>query len=335
MKKNKKISIKQIAELSGVSVATVSRVINNNGRFSEETRQKVLDIIKKYDYTTNMAAKSLRVSKSNTIGIIVPDINNLFFAELVLEIENFFFDEGYSVFICNTGQNETKEKEYFKSLDSKLVDGIICISSNLVNPTNYVKRNIPIVYLNNTDIKEYYSVECNHYEGGYLAGEELIKKNCKRIVLITNNKIASSVNSKIQGFKDALEKYNIPCYSELIFRLDIKEGIFEDSLHTINELIEKNIDFDGIFATNDLRAHGALVALQNHNISVPDKVKIVGYDGTSISKYANPPISTIYQDKKILATRTSNLLLKLIKQEDVQLAKHTVIPVKLIQRKTT
>ena len=118
MKNNKKISIKEIAELSGVSVATVSRVINNNGRFSEETRKKVLDIIEKYDYTTNMAAKSLRVSKSNTIGVIVPDINNLFFAELVLEIENFFFKHGYSVFICNTGQNEGQEMEYFKSFGS-------------------------------------------------------------------------------------------------------------------------------------------------------------------------------------------------------------------------
>ena len=335
MKKNKKISIKQIAQLSGVSVATVSRVINNNGRFSEETRQRVLDTIKKYDYTTNMAAKSLRVSKSKTIGVIVPDINNLFFAELVLEIENFFFDEGYSVFICNTGQNETKEKEYFKSLDSKMVDGIICISSNLVNPADYVKRNIPIVYLNNTDMKEYYSVECNHYEGGYLAGKELIKKNCKRIVLLTNNKTASSVNSNIQGFKDALQKYNIPTYPELIFRLDVKEGIFEDSLHTINKIIEDNISFDGIFATNDLRAHAALVALQNHNIKIPDEVKIVGYDGTSISKYANPPISTIYQDKKILATKTSSLLLNLINEEGINFDKHTVIPVKLIERKTT
>ena len=195
MKNNKKISIKEIAELSGVSVATVSRVINNNGRFSEETRKKVLDIIEKYDYTTNMAAKSLRVSKSNTIGVIVPDINNLFFAELVLEIEKFFFKHGYSVFICNTGQNEVKEKEYFKSLDSKLVDGIICISSNFVNPSQILKRNIPVVYLNNTDMKEYYCVECNHYDGGFRATEELIKKGCKRIVLLTNNKRASSVNN--------------------------------------------------------------------------------------------------------------------------------------------
>ncbi|WP_455537869.1 LacI family DNA-binding transcriptional regulator [Terrisporobacter sp.] len=335
MKNNKKISIKEIAKLSGVSVATVSRVINNNGRFSEETRQKVLDIIKKYDYTTNMAAKSLRVSKSKTIGVIVPDINNLFFAELVLEIENFFFEYGYSVFICNTAQNEVKEKEYFRSLDSKLVDGIICISSNLINPANFIKRNIPIVYLNNTDMKDYYCVESNHYEGGFLATEELIKNGCKRIVLLTNNKNASSVNNKIQGFKDALKKYNIPCYNDLILRLDLKEGVFEDSLDAINYLIDKNINFDGVFATNDLRAHSALVALQQHDIPVPNNVKIIGYDGTSISQYANPPISTIYQDKKTLATETSTLLLKLINEESKNLNKHLVIPIKLIKRKTT
>ena len=90
MKQNKNISIKQIAKLSGVSVATVSRVINNNGRFSEETRERVMKIINEYNYTTNMAAKSLRVSKSKTIGVIVPDVNNGFFSELVLEIEKLY-----------------------------------------------------------------------------------------------------------------------------------------------------------------------------------------------------------------------------------------------------
>lgn len=335
MKKNKKISIKEIAKLSGVSVATVSRVINNNGRFSKETQKKVLDIIEKYDYTTNMAAKSLRISKSKTIGVIVPDINNLFFAELVLEIENFFFEHGYSVFICNTAQNEIKEKEYFRSLDSKLVDGIICISSNLVNPSDYIKRNIPIVYLNNTDIKKYYCVESNHYDGGFLATEELILKGCKKIVLLTNNKTESSTNSKIQGYKDALKKYNLPIYNELILRLPLKLGVFEDGLHAINNLINKKIDFDGIFATNDLRAHSALVSLQENNIEVPKKVKIVGYDGTSISKYANPPISTIYQNKKDLAFKASSLLLSLIKEENINMDKHIVIPVELVKRKTT
>ena len=117
--------------------------------------------------------------------------------------------------------------------------------------------------------------------------------------------------------------------------MDLKEGVFEDSLKAINNLIENNMDFDGIFATNDIRAHSALVALQQHNIDVPSKVKIVGYDDTSVSKYANPPISTIYQDKKELADKSSNLLLNLINKKNIDDDKHIIIPIKLIERKTT
>ena len=121
----KSISIKEIAKMANVSVATVSRVINNNGRFSKETKEKVEALIKEYGYTTNIAAKSLRTSKSKTIGLIVPNIDNAWFSQLALAIEKQFFDNNYSVFICNTSQDEKKEVAYFKSLDSKMVDGII------------------------------------------------------------------------------------------------------------------------------------------------------------------------------------------------------------------
>ncbi len=335
MKRNKNISIKQIAELSGVSVATVSRVINNNGRFSEETREKVMKIIDEYNYTTNMAAKSLRISKSKTIGLIVPDVNNGFFSELVLEIEKYFFKHGYSVFICNTNQDEEKEKSYFRSLDSKLVDGIICISAISVNPSEYIKRNIPIVFINNKDYKDYYCVESDHYAGGFCATEELINSGCTHIVLLTNNRESSSVENKIKGFHDAMAKHNITVYKELKLRLDLKIGSFEDAMNAINELIDNNIYFDGIFATNEWRAHGALIALQNHNILVPDNIKIVGYDGTYVSKYSNPPITTIYQDKKNIAFKSSELLLNLINDEPVDENKDIVIPIELIKRKTT
>ena len=226
MKQNKNISIKQIAKLSGVSVATVSRVINNNGRFSEEMRERVMKIIDEYNYTTNMAAKSLRISKSKTIGVIVPDVNNGFFSELVLEIEKYFFSHGYSVFICNTNQDESKEKSYFKSLDSKLVDGIICISAISIDPAKCIKRNIPVVFINNKDYKDYYCVESDHYKGGFYATEELINNGCKHIVLLTNNRNSSSVDNKIKGFKSAMEKHNIPIYKDLTLRLDLKNGSF-------------------------------------------------------------------------------------------------------------
>lgn len=335
MKRNKNISIKQIAKLSGVSVATVSRVINNNGRFSEETREKVMKIIDEYNYTTNMAAKSLRISKSKTIGVIVPDVNNGFFSELVLEIEKYFFEHGYSVFICNTNQDEIKEKSYFRSLDSKLVDGIICISAISVNPSDHINRNIPVVFINNKDYKDYYCVESDHYDGGFAATEELINTGCKKIVLLTNNRNSSSVDNKIKGYKDAMKKHNINVYPHLTLRLDLKDGSFEDAMMAINNLIKEDIEFDGIFATNEWRAHGALVALQQHNISVPDKIKIVGYDGTYVSKYCNPPITTIYQDKKSLAFKSSELLLRLINDKPVDDNKDVVIPIELIKRKTT
>ncbi|KAE9876631.1 LacI family DNA-binding transcriptional regulator, partial [Escherichia coli] len=116
----KKTSIKDIAKLSGVSVATVSRVINDNGRFSEETREKVLAVIKENNYQMNFSAKSLRMNKSFSVGILVPDISNYFFSSVVQQIEAILFDQGYSTIICNTGRNLDKEMAYLNMLESKM-----------------------------------------------------------------------------------------------------------------------------------------------------------------------------------------------------------------------
>ena len=337
MEKNKNMSIKEIAELSGVSTATVSRVINNNGRFSEDTRKKVMDIIKEYDYTVNMAAKSLRMSKSKTIGIIVPDITNEFFSEIVLEIEKFFFTAGFSVFICNTNHDDMKEREYFRSLDSKLVDGIICISGRENIPMDSMKRKIPIVCI---DRKPTYDsnaiyVESDHYLGGFMATEELIKKGCKHILILTKAKSLSVNKQRLDGYTDALKKHNYPVDEDLIVKLPGTRSNFEESRDTVNYLFKKGIIFDGIFASNDWRAYGALVALKQNEIPVPNKVKIVGFDGISVSKYCYPSITTIYQDKRALALEAADLLLSLIQGEEINKSHHIVIPVSLIERETT
>lgn len=336
MEKGKKISIKQIAELSGVSVATVSRVINNNGRFSETTRQKVMDIINEYDYTINMAAKSLRGSKSKTIGIIVPDINNEFFSEIVLEIEKFFFNIGYSVFICNTNQDDIKERTYFKSLDSKLVDGIICISGREDIPMDSIKRKIPIVCIDRKPKhnNEAIYVESDHYLGGFMATEELIKKGCKNIIILTKSKSLSVNQQRLDGYKDALKKYDYPIKDDFIIKLSGTRSNFEESRDTISYLLKKGVNFDGIFACNDWRAYGALTALNQNKISVPEKVKIVGFDGISVSRYCYPTITTIYQDKKTLALESAELLLSLMNGEKIKKTHH-IIPVALIEGGTT
>lgn len=338
MENKKNISIKEIAKLSDVSVATVSRVINNNGRFSEETRKRVLKVIKECGYTTNMTAKSLRMAKSKTIGLIVPNINNEWFSQLVLEIENYFFRNNYSVFICNTSQNEEKEIAYFKSLDSKMVDGIICISGIEEIPSNFLNRDIPIVCIDRKpkDHSQAYYVESNHYEGGYLATEELIKKGCKRIAIVSRGKTLSVNKQRFEGYKRALKDYGLEEYKELQLLLDTSQANYEGAKEAINRLIKNKIPFDGVFATNDWRAYGVLVALLENHIKVPKQVKVIGFDDIFISESSHPSLTTIKQNIPELAKTASQLLLNLMNDipiKDDQ--KRYILPVEVIRRDST
>lgn len=338
MDKKRSISIKEIAKLANVSVATVSRVINNNGRFSEATRQKVQGIIDKYGYTTNMAAKSLRMSKSKTVGLIVPNIDNEWFSQLVLEIEREFFEKNYSVFICNTSQDEDKEIAYFKSLDSKLVDGIICISGREDIPTNIITRDIPIVCIDRKpkDHTDVYYVESNHYSGGYLATEELIKKGCKKIAIVSRNKTLSVNKQRLEGYKQALKDHNLEQDKNLQLLLDISSANYEGAREAMNQFIKSGIEFDGVFATNDWRAYGVMVALSENNISVPQDVKVIGFDDISISYACQPSLSTIHQDVEGLAKKATSLLLNLMNDKEIQMdERRFILPVKVISRDST
>lgn len=333
-----RLSIKEIAKMADVSVATVSRVINNNGRFSKETQDRVLSIINEYGYTTNMAAKSLRMSKSKTIGLIATSLDNEFFAHLILEIEKYFFEKNYSVFICNTSKNQDKEIAYFKSLDAKLVDGIICISGFEEIPNHLITRNIPIVCIDRKpkDHQNAYYVESNHYSGGYLATEELIKQGCQRIVIISKNKELSVYKQRLDGYHQALADYGLPIHPELELFLEDSHPNGEGARDAINRLIRAKIPFDGVFATNDWRAYGTLIALKENHIGVPKDVKIIGFDDIYISNVSYPSLSTIKQDIPALATTASSLLLRLMNEEnsnDTQ--RHYVVPVEVIRRDST
>lgn len=336
MNRRKKSTIKDIAELSGVSVATVSRVINNNGRFSDETRKKVESVIEQYQYTANMAGKSLRQNQSRTIGMLVPDITNELFAQIVLEVEKFFFSHGYSVLVCNTDGEEDKEKAYFRILESKLVDGIICISGSHEISFDSLSSGIPIVCIDrkpNTDIDVDY-VESDQYLGAYIATELLIKKGCKRIIILSRRKPFSTDAQRLRGYEAAMRDNHLDIMDDFIVLLGGNVNNYVESRDIVFYMIKKGVPFDGIFATNDWRAHGALVALQQNNIPVPEQVKIVGFDGVSVSKYCYPSITTIQQNKKELAIQASDILLRRITNLPVD-NRHIVIPVGLIERGTT
>ena len=337
MEKEKNISIKDIAKISGVSTATVSRVLNNTGGgYSQKTADKVRAIAKSYGYISNMSAKSLRESKTNTIGLIVPNISNDFFSTLALHIERIMSQHSYSVFICNTGNSIEKEKDYFKILYGRGVDGIICSSGLNLFTDELTTNDIPIVcidrYSQNTkNIPTILNDECH---GGFLATEHLIQKGCRKILFIgfhTNN---PDYIDREKGYLQALETYSLFPDRNYILYVDGKQSSSLESQSLVDTFLTTGFPIDGIFASNDHLALGALYSLQQHGLNVPKNVKLIGFDNSLYSRLPIPSISTIERYPEQLAQYGCETLLRIIHHETLA-PQNISVPVKLIEREST
>lgn len=330
----KKTSIKDIAKLSGVSVATVSRVINDNGRFSEETRQKVLAVIKETNYQMNFSAKSLRMNKSFSVGILVPDISNYFFSSVVQQMEAILFEQGYSTIICNTGRNLDKELAYLNMLESKMVDGLIVISGADEFGFNYsnAENGIPYVCIDRQpkDKKDTIFISSNHYQGAFEATEALIHAGAKSPVIFMHSRQSSSAKERLKGFQDALKKNNIQMDPELsIFTMDLQKPDYQKNIATF---VQKAKKIDGIFAINDLIAIELLNFLPTIGKKIPDDIKLIGFDDTPQCNYTVPKLSSVKQNIPEIAQITVDNLISIIKNPEQQKQITEIVPVELSLR---
>ncbi|MBC1477468.1 LacI family transcriptional regulator [Listeria welshimeri] len=330
----KKTSIKDIAKLSGVSVATVSRVINDNGRFSEETRQKVLAVIKETNYQMNFSAKSLRMNKSFSVGILVPDISNYFFSSVVQQMEAILFEQGYSTIICNTGRNLDKELAYLNMLESKMVDGLIVISGADEFGFNYsnAENGIPYVCIDRQpkDKKDTIFISSNHYQGAFEATEALIHAGAKSPVIFMHSRQSSSAKERLKGFQDALKKNNIQTDPELsIFTMDLQKSDYQKNIATF---VQKAKKIDGIFAINDHIAIELLNFLPTIGKKIPDDIKLIGFDDTPQCNYTVPKLSSVKQNIPEIAQITVDNLISIIKNPEQQKQITEIVPVELSLR---
>ncbi|MBC1621106.1 LacI family transcriptional regulator [Listeria welshimeri] len=330
----KKTSIKDIAKLSGVSVATVSRVINDNGRFSEETRQKVLAVIKETNYQMNFSAKSLRMNKSFSVGILVPDISNYFFSSVVQQMEAILFEQGYSTIICNTGRNLDKELAYLNMLESKMVDGLIVISGADEFGFNYsnAENGIPYVCIDRQpkDKKDTIFISSNHYQGAFEATEALIHAGAKSPVIFMHSRQSSSAKERLKGFQDALKKNNIQMDPELsIFTIDLQKPDYQKNIATF---VQKAKKIDGIFAINDHIAIELLNFLPTIGKKIPDDIKLIGFDNTPQCNYTVPKLSSVKQNIPEIAQITVDNLISIIKNPEQQKQITEIVPVELSLR---
>jgi LacI family transcriptional regulator len=327
-------TIREVAESAGVSYATVSHVINNTRLVSPETRERVLAAMDALNYRPNALARSLRQGKTNTIGLVLPDSANPFFAEISRSIEDEAFKKGYSVFLCNTELDTQRELFYVDVLSKKQVDGIIFVAAgDTADSLDYlIQRRMPLVMID----REVPNVEADavltdNQLGGYLATHHLLDLGHRRIACIAGPSSITPSAERIIGYRKALEEAGVSYDEKLILRGDYHAQSGMDITHIILGMDPRPT---AIFALNDLMALGALRAAAEAGYSVPNDLSVVGYDDLEISHFTNPPLTTIAQPKKEVGTRAVNLLVERMSKKS-QPPVRLVLPPELIVRRST
>ena len=328
------ITIREVAESAGVSYATVSHVINNTRLVSQETRERVLAAMDALNYRPNALARSLRQGKTNTIGLVLPDSANPFFAEISRGIEDEAFKKGYSVFLCNTELDTQRELFYVDVLSKKQVDGIIFVAAgDQADSLDFLlRRNMPVVMIDR-DVPnvEVDAVLTDHQLGGFLATHHLLELGHKRIACIAGPSSITPSAERITGYRKALGEAGIAYDENLVIRGDYHA---QSGLEITHSILKMNPRPTAIFALNDLMALGALRAAAEANCSVPGDLAIVGYDDLEIAHFTNPPLTTIAQPKKEIGAQAVNLLIDRMSRKS-RPPSRIVLPPQLVVRRST
>ena len=293
-------TIKDVAKKAGVSVATVSHVLNKTRFVSDELILKVKKAINELNYSPDYIAGSLRKKKTNTIGLIIPENNNPFFAELAMEIENIGFLSGYSVIICYTAYDFQKELDYLNVLRSKKVDGLIIVPSNddVLHINQLVSNNLPIIVINRfLENIETDMVLLDSHKGMYSLTKHLLEIGHARIAYIDRPEEMLHSKKRLEGHKDALEEHSINFNTDLLIKT--KYGI-EGGVLAIKELLKKTPFPTAIMAFNDIMAIGSMWELNRRKITVPEDISITGFDDILQSAYTIPPLTTVHSSRKIV-----------------------------------
>lgn len=313
-----------VAKLAGVSPTTVSRVINKKGYLSEKTISKVNEAMRELGYKPNNIARSLQGKSAKLIGLIFPKISHVFYAELIDKLEHELFKHGYKTIICNSEHDSEKEREYIEMLEANQVDGIISGSHNL-GIEDYNRVTAPIISFDRNLSPDIPVVSSDNYAGGILAAETLVKSGAKNIVMITGNDNSNSPTGlRHAGFASVLPTAPIINVSS-DFSPIRKEMEIKHILTTQKP--------DAIFASDDLTAILIMKIANELGISVPDNLKIIGYDGTYFIENYYPNLTTIKQPMEDIAILIVELLLQKITGQTVKTTGY-FLPVSLLPGKS-
>jgi DNA-binding LacI/PurR family transcriptional regulator len=321
-------TIREVAVQAGVSVATVSRALSGNGRVSARTRELVREVAVELGYQPDDVAQSLVGGGTRTLAMVVPDITNPFFPELVAGVQQVADARRHALWLLQSGDDPARAAGLLLELRRRRVSGVVLVGGTL--PADQVRdalREVPLVTVDRVvPLADVPVVTSDHREGGRLAGRHLLGLGHERIAHVGGPAHLDVSAARRQGLDDAMQEAGTELDPDLVVDGDFLE---ESGYHAVTDLLARRKDFSAVVAANDLMAIGALRALDEAGRAVPEEVSVVGYDDIHLARYVRPGLTTVRQDVGELGRRAVQLLL------DRPAPALTVLPVELVRRGTT
>ena len=307
-------TIQDVARAAGVSVATVSRVLNNSGSVAKGTRDAVLEAIRRLNYRPNLLGRNLRRTETRLVLVLLPTIANPFYSRIVKGMEDVAIKNGYNIMLCNTDSNAERERVYLELLKNKLADGVIFMAPELGGEElSALGRDFPVVQC--CEYKEdarVHHVKIDNFEAAEKAANHLISLGHKRIGMISSDNKFLSTRQREQGFRAALEAAGIEYDGQLAANGDYS---FKSGRRAALNLLALKSRPMAIFAISDVMAIGVLRAAREKGLKVPDDLAVMGFDNINFSSMCNPLLTTISQPKYDLGCMAMKLLLRDIRGE--------------------
>jgi len=321
------ITMEDIAKICGVSKATVSRVLNDKpDGVGAETRERIKKVIKEMEYRPNNLAQSIVNRRTKTIGLILPNIDNPFFPMIVHGVENYTSKKDYTVILGITDDNAEKEYKYMSTFISKRIDGVLLasVTSGGNESIQMLDRyNVPCVLLDR-DLESTENIPGVFVDNQYATGiacEMLIKSGNRNIAFVSGPAHLKTSKERLEGFKLKLEEYGIPFCSDLLCYGDFS---FESGYQAVCQLMDKECRFTAMLASNDAMAIGAMKALKEKGIKIPDELEIIGFDNIYMSGICEPALTTVNQPTYEMGKTAAEMLLKLIEGDKLAKKIHRI-----------
>lgn len=326
-------TIQDVAKEAGVSVATISRVLNESSAVASETRELVMEAIKKLNYKPNLIARNLRRTETKMILVLLPNISNTFYSRIVKGIEDVANKNGFNVMLCNTDSDVNRERIYLELLKNRLADGVIFMAPELNNiELSEIGKIFPVVqcceYLEGSSVS---TICIDNKAAAKKATNHLVSLGHKRIGFLTGNSNFLSAKHREEGYKEALKEAGIEFNEKLLVTGDYT---YKSGMRAANYFLSMNEKPSAVFAVSDTMALGIMKACLQEGLSIPKNIAVVGFDNISIAGMYNPGLTTISQPKYDMGCYAMEMLLKQLKEKNKEAAKIT-LEYELIIREST